>query len=152
MHTAAFGARTNLLSPLPALPLPLSHPPPKNAIRGAGLRLFPPPPPHTPEDCDQFLATSAKIEDGLHLGAWKCCRNSDNLQKFWQVVPVQQAVQYGRDAAHKSRAAWAFRSLEVYMHARRHHLNESSSARLGGSQQLGILPSPNSKQAQDLSA
>ena len=48
MHTASFGARTNLFSPLPALPLPLSHPPPINAIRGAGLRLFPPPPPHTP--------------------------------------------------------------------------------------------------------
>ena len=31
-------------------------------------------------------------------------------------------------------------------------LNESSSARLGGSQQLEILPSPNSKQAQNLSA
>jgi hypothetical protein len=70
MHTSAFGARTNLLSPLPALPLPLSHPPPINAIRGAGLRLFPPPPLLTPpEDCDQFLATSAKVEDGLHLGA-----------------------------------------------------------------------------------
>ena len=33
------------------------------------------------------------------------------------------------------------------MHERRHHLNESSSARLGGSQQLEILPSPNSKRA-----
>jgi hypothetical protein len=32
------------------------------------------------------------------------------------------------------------------MNERRHHLNESSSARLGGSQQLEILPSPNSKQ------
>ncbi len=31
-------------------------------------------------------------------------------------------------------------------------LNESSSARLGGSQQLEILPSPNSKRAQDFSA
>jgi hypothetical protein len=28
------------------------------------------------------------------------------------------------------------------MHERRHHLNENSSARLGGSQQLEILPSP----------
>ncbi len=43
MHTAAFSARTNLFSPLPALPLPLSHPPPINAIRGAGLHLFVPP-------------------------------------------------------------------------------------------------------------
>ena len=32
------------------------------------------------------------------------------------------------------------------------HLNESSSARLGGSQQLEILPSPNSKQAHNLGA
>ena len=38
------------------------------------------------------------------------------------------------------------------MHERRHHLNESSSARLGGSQQLEILPSPNSKQTQSLDA
>ncbi len=44
MHTAAFSARTNLFSPLPALPLPLSHLPPINVIRGAGLRPFPPPP------------------------------------------------------------------------------------------------------------
>jgi hypothetical protein len=45
VHTAAFSARTRVFSPLIALPL--SHPPPINAIRGAGLRLFPPPP-HTP--------------------------------------------------------------------------------------------------------
>ena len=32
-------------SPLLALPLPLSHPPPINVIRGASLRPFPPPPP-----------------------------------------------------------------------------------------------------------
>jgi hypothetical protein len=31
-------------------------------------------------------------------------------------------------------------------------LNKSSSARLGGSQQLEILPSPNSKRAPNLSA
>jgi hypothetical protein len=65
-------------------------------------------------------------------------------------MPVQQPVQYGRDAAHISWAACAFRSLEVYIHERRNHLNESSSARLGGSQQLEILPSPNSKQTQSL--
>jgi hypothetical protein len=64
-------------------------------------------------------------------------------------------VQYRRDAAHKSRAAWAFRSLEVYMSENQlfyEDLNESSSARLGGSQQLEILPSPNSKQTQSLGA
>ena len=38
------------------------------------------------------------------------------------------------------------------MNERQHHLNESSSARLGGSQQLEILPSPNSKQMQSLGA
>ena len=38
------------------------------------------------------------------------------------------------------------------MHERQHHLNESSSARLGGSQQWEILPSPNSKQTQSLGA
>jgi hypothetical protein len=38
------------------------------------------------------------------------------------------------------------------MNERQHHLNESSSARLGRSQQLEILPSPNSKQTQSLDA
>ena len=38
------------------------------------------------------------------------------------------------------------------MNKRQHHLNESSSARLGRSQQLEILPSPNSKQTQSLGA
>jgi hypothetical protein len=36
------------------------------------------------------------------------------------------------------------------MNERQHHLNESSSARLGRSQKLEILPSPNSKQTQSL--
>jgi hypothetical protein len=38
------------------------------------------------------------------------------------------------------------------MNERQHHPNESSSARLGRSQQLEILPSPNSKQTQSLGA
>jgi hypothetical protein len=38
------------------------------------------------------------------------------------------------------------------MNERQHHLNESSSARLGRSQKLEILPSPNSKQTQSLGA
>ncbi len=62
----------------------------------------------------------------------------------------KQPVQYGRDSAHESRAAWAVFSLGVYMRERQHiyeDLNESSSANPGGSQQLEILPSPNSKQA-----
>jgi hypothetical protein len=60
-------------------------------------------------------------------------------------VPVQQPVPYGRDAAHISWAAWVLTSLEDCMEERQHHLNESSSARLGRSQKLEILPSPNSK-------
>jgi hypothetical protein len=61
-----------------------------------------------------------------------------------------QPVQYGRDSAHKSRAGWAVFSLGVYMTERQHiyeDLNESSSASPGGSQQLEIPPSPNSKRA-----
>ena len=69
----------------------------------------------------------------------------DRTQIFWQVVLVQQPVQYGRDAAHISWAAWVLRSLEDHMKERQHHLNESSSARLRRSQKLEILPSPNSK-------
>ncbi len=38
------------------------------------------------------------------------------------------------------------------MNERQHHLNESSSARLGRSQKLEIMPSPNSKQTQSLGA
>jgi hypothetical protein len=38
------------------------------------------------------------------------------------------------------------------MNKRQHHLNESSSARLGISQKLEILPSPNSKQTRSLGA
>jgi hypothetical protein len=60
-------------------------------------------------------------------------------------VPVQQPVQYGRDAAHISWGAWVLTSLEDCMEERQHHLNESSSARLRRSQKMEILPSPNSK-------
>ncbi len=62
----------------------------------------------------------------------------------------KQPVQYGRDSAHKSRAAWAVFSLGVCMRERQHiyeDLNESSSASPGGSQQLEIPSSPNSKRA-----
>jgi hypothetical protein len=44
------------------------------------------------------------------------------------------------------------KSLEDYMNDRQHHLNESSSARLGRRQKLEILPNPNSKQTQSLGA
>ncbi len=36
----------------------------------------------------------------------------------------RQVVQYGRDAAHISWAAWVLKSLEDYMNERQHHLNE----------------------------
>ncbi len=79
----------------------------------------------------------------------------DTRGNFDRSCRYNQPVQYGRDAAHKSRAAWAFRSLEVYMSEIQHiyeDLNESSSARPGGSQQWKILPSPNSKRAPNFSA
>jgi hypothetical protein len=60
-------------------------------------------------------------------------------------MPVQQPVQYGRDAAHISWAVWEQIPLEDCMEERQHHLNESSSSRLRRSQKLEILPSPNSK-------
>jgi hypothetical protein len=56
----------------------------------------------------------------------------------------------GTGSAHKSRAVWAVFSLGVCMRERQHiykDLNESSSASPGGSQQLEIPPSPNSKRA-----
>ncbi len=80
------------------------------------------------------ICAAAKILD--------TCVNFDRSGRY------NQPVQYGRDAAHKSRAAWAGIPRGVYMSERQHiyeDLNESSSARPGGSQQLEIPPSPNSK-------
>ncbi len=65
----------------------------------------------------------------------------------------KQPVQYGRDSSHKSRAGWARLSLGVCMKERQHiyeDLNESSSASPGGSQQLEIPPSSNSKRAANI--
>ena len=56
-----------------------------------------------------------------------------------------KSFRYRRDAAHISLAAWVQTSLEDCMEERQYHLNESSSARLGRSKKLEILPSPNSK-------
>jgi hypothetical protein len=70
---AAFSTRTNLFSLLPALPLPPLTPASNKCDKGGQLRLFPPPPSptHVPPiaEFEQFSATSAKSEDGLHLGA-----------------------------------------------------------------------------------
>ncbi len=88
----------------------------------------------------------------------KICAAAKNLEtrvNLGMSGRYNQLVQFGRDAAHKSRAAWAVRSLGVYMSERQHiyeDLNESSSARPGGSLQLGIPPSPNSKRTPNFSA
>ncbi len=66
-------------------------------------------------------------------------RNLDTSGNLGKSGLYNQPAQYRRDAAHKSRAAGAIRSLEVYMSERQHiyeDLKESSSARPGGSQQL----------------
>ena len=76
--------------------------------------------------------------------------NFDFRVYFGMSGRYEQPVQYGRDSAHNSRAAWARSSLGVCMRERQHiyeDLNESSSASPGGSQQLEIPPSPNSKRA-----
>jgi hypothetical protein len=81
-------------------------------------------------------------------------RNLDTRVNFGMSGRYNQLVQYGRNAAHKSRAAWAVRSLGVYMSERQHiykDLNESSSTRPRGSQQLGIPPSSNSKRRPNFS-
>ena len=83
----------------------------------------------------------------------KICAAANNLDfraYFGMSGRYKQPVQYGRDSAHKSRAVWAGSSLGVYMTERQHiyeDLNESSSASPGGSQQLEIPPSLNSKRA-----
>ncbi len=69
-----------------------------------------------------------------------------HLQKFWQVVPVQQA-----GTVRKRRSIKAERP-EPSDHLRSTCTRvNTTSARLGGSQQLEILPSPNSKRAQNFS-
>ncbi len=86
----------------------------------------------------------------------KICAATNNLDirvYFGMSGRYNQPVQYGRDSAHKSRAGWAVISLGVYMSERQHvyeDLNESSSASPGGSQQLEIPQSPNSKQAANI--
>ena len=79
---------------------------------------------------------------------YAAANNLDFRINFGMSGRYKQPVQYGRDSAHKSEAAWAVFSLGVCMRERQHiyeDLNESSSARPGGSQQWKILPSPNSK-------
>ncbi len=79
----------------------------------------------------------------------------DTRVNFDRSGRYNQPVQNGRDAAHKSRVAWAGLPLGVYMSERQHiyeDLNESSSARPEGSQQLEIPPSPNSKRTSNFSA
>jgi hypothetical protein len=79
---------------------------------------------------------------------------NDTHVDFGMSVLYKQLVQYGRESAHKGRAAWAAFSLGVCMRERQHiyeDLNESSSASPGGSQQLEIPPSLNSKQAANFS-
>ncbi len=83
----------------------------------------------------------------------KICAAANNFDfrvYFGMSGRYKQPVQYGRDSAHKSEAAWAVFSLGVCMRERQHiyeDLNESSSASPGGSQQLEIPPSLNSKRA-----
>ncbi len=63
---------------------------------------------------------------------------------------LPRSSRYGRESANKSRAAWAVSSLGVCMRERQHiykDLNKISSASPGGSQQLEIPPSLNSKRA-----
>ncbi len=82
----------------------------------------------------------------IHAAAY----NFDFHVNFSMSGRYKQPVQYGRESTHKSRAAWAVLSLGVCMRERQHiyeDLNESSSATPGGSQQLEIPPSLNSKLA-----
>jgi hypothetical protein len=79
-----------------------------------------------------------------------------NPQKILAIKVRRTGVTSGErfGLAHFSNGLWffdEFSKLEVYMNERRHHLNESSSARFGGSQQLEILLRPNIKQAHNLS-
>ncbi len=81
---------------------------------------------------------------------YAAANNFDFRVYFGMSGRYKQPVQYRRESPHKSRAAWARSSRGVCMRERQHiyeDLNESSSASPGGSQQLEIPPSPNSKRA-----
>ncbi len=81
---------------------------------------------------------------------YSAANNLDFRVYFGMSGRYKHPVQYGSESAHKSRADWAVFSLGVSMRERQHiyeDLNESSSASPGGSQQLEIPPSPNSKRA-----
>ncbi len=81
---------------------------------------------------------------------YAAANNFDFSVDFGMSGRYKQLVQYRRESAHKGRAAWAVFSLGVCMRERQHiyeDLNESSSASPGGSQQLEIPPSLNSKRA-----
>ena len=85
------------------------------------------------------------------------CQNICGNPNYWRpsifspiLVKTPKFYLGSRVSAHKSRAAWAVFSLGVCMRERQHiyeDLNESSSASPGGSQQLEIPPSLNSKRA-----
>jgi hypothetical protein len=78
----------------------------------------------------------------------KICATANNFDiriYFGMSARYKQPVWYGRDAAHKSRAAWAVSPLGVYMSERQHiyeNLNESSSASPGGSQRALTVSGP----------
>ncbi len=94
---------------------------------------------------DRILEFSQELVE-IHASAY----NFDFRVNFEMLGQYKQPVQDGGESAHKSRAAWAVFSLGVYMRERQHiyeDLNKSSSASPGGSQQLEIPPSLNSKQA-----
>jgi hypothetical protein len=81
---------------------------------------------------------------------YAAANNFDFSVDFGMSGQYKQPVQYRRESAHKDRADWAVFSLGVCMRERQHiyeDLNESSSASPGGSQQLEIPPSLNSKRA-----
>ncbi len=70
----------------------------------------------------------AEIEFLIFHRKWEnlCRRREFDIRKgFDKSCWYNRPVQYGRDAAHKSRAACAFRSPEVYMNERHHYLRGS---------------------------
>jgi hypothetical protein len=112
------------------------------------------PPPLPPPHIARLSRPPARSRDRIlefsqELG--KICAAANNFDfcvYFGMSGRYKQPVQYGRDSAHKRRAAWAVFSLGVCMRERQHiyeDLNRSSSASPGGSHQLEIPPSLNSK-------
>jgi hypothetical protein len=91
----------------------------------------------------KIVKTSAGAENLASVEVLTCCAGTTGRYSTGEMPPKKAERPVPLDHLRST----CTRGNTIY-----EDLNESSSARLGGSQQLEILPSPNSKKAQNFSA